>query len=305
MLVGIPGSGKSTYAAKLKKSGYLVFSSDKTREQTGETDNAVLFGVIQKRIIRALKDGKNCVLDATNMNRKKRTAFLEKLSGRGVKCVCDLFVVPADVCKERNRMREDDHGVTDAVIDRMVASFQCPWYADGFDEIEVHSYAGEFDIGYTREDLMHFQQDNPHHTMTVGEHEELVYRNILESQAYTEHFPFLLVAARYHDDGKFFTKTFIDSLGNPSTEAHFYGHENVGSYLFLLRGFCLRQFDSAEEYELTDWGVLYISTLISLHMRPHTSWKQSERAERRDREKLGEELYRDLCILAEADANGK
>ena len=305
MLVGIPGSGKSTYAKELKSKGYLIYSSDEARKETDNTDNTVLFDALHKQILSDLKNGKDYVLYATNLGRKRRISFLDQIGRTNVKRVCDLFVAPPDICKERNRKREDNHGVTDEVIDRMVSFFQCPWYTDGFEEIHVHSYTGPFDMGYTREDLMAFSQDNSHHTLTVGEHEEKVYEYIKEKYIFTEHFPFLLAAAKYHDDGKYFTKQFIDSRGNPSEDAHYYQHDNVSSYLFLLRGFCLRQFDQPEEYTLTTWAILYVATLINLHMRPHHAWDLSSKVREKDEKRYGEEMCLDLLHLAEADLYGK
>ena len=79
------------------------------------------------------------------------------------------------------------------------------------------------------------------------------------------------------------------------------------AFPLLLAGkrFCIRQFDRQEEYPLTEWAILYIAAMISLHMRPHTTWVQSQKVERKDRERLGEEMYRDLRILAEADTESK
>ena len=36
-------------------------------------------------------------------------------------------------------------------------------------------------------------------------------------------------------------------------------------------------------------------------MRPHTVWKQSEKAKERDRKLIGEEIYQGIMILHEAD----
>lgn len=40
MLVGLPGSGKSTYAEELKREGYIIHSSDAIREElTGDIES--------------------------------------------------------------------------------------------------------------------------------------------------------------------------------------------------------------------------------------------------------------------------
>lgn len=85
MLVGLPGSGKSTYAEKLKKEGYMIHSSDAIREElTGDINsqdnNPEVFGVLHKRVKEDLKSGHSCVYNATNMSRKRRKAFLDEIS---------------------------------------------------------------------------------------------------------------------------------------------------------------------------------------------------------------------------------
>ena len=55
MLVGLPASGKSTYAEKLRKDGYHIHSSDKIREElTGDVNsqdkNTDVFVELHKRV---------------------------------------------------------------------------------------------------------------------------------------------------------------------------------------------------------------------------------------------------------------
>lgn len=47
--------------------------------------------------------------------------------------------------------------------------------------------------------------------------------------------------------------------------------------------------------------ILYISSLINWHMRPHTAWKQSEKSRERDKMLIGEEMYNDIMLLHKAD----
>ena len=76
MLVGLPGSGKSTYAGKLKKEGVIIHSSDRVREELGDVNdqskNEEVFRILHKRIKDDLKSGKSVAYDATNLNRKRR-----------------------------------------------------------------------------------------------------------------------------------------------------------------------------------------------------------------------------------------
>ena len=300
MFVGVPASGKSTRAEALRKEGYAIYSSDELRERTGEKNHAIVFATLHSWIFESLRKGENCVLDATNLNRKKRISLLDEVRKIGARTVCELFVVPPAVCKERNAGRSNDHGVTDEVIDLMLRRFECPWLSDGFDEIRANVYDGKVDLGFTDEDLDGFGQDNPHHSLTVGEHERLTAEIVARRVESARKLRLLTEVARRHDDGKFLTKTFVDRKGNPSEVAHFYGHDGVGAYLFLLR-----ELSSENGNGMSVEEALYGAFLVSMHMRPITAWRKSPAAEERDRRRMGEEAYADLRLLHEADVSAK
>ena len=301
MLVGIPASGKSTYAKELEAKGAKIFSSDERRERFGETNPAEIFPALRREVVETLKNGDDAVLDATNMNRKKRIVFLDEARKAGATTRCDLFVVPPSECAKRNAARKNDHGVTDEVIKSFVRRFECPWYSDGFDEIAVHAFQGEHEPEYDRNDLKGFPQDNRHHALPLLEHEKKAYDWLVRTKIFTDDFPFLLEAARYHDDGKFFTKSFLNFAGEETKDAHYYGHECVSSYMFLVRAFCDGQYENPDEYSLSEWGKLYVAFLISMHMRPLTAWKQSKTAMEKDRKRIGEQAFQDLVDLSAAD----
>lgn len=66
MLVGIPASGKSSYARQNYKD-YKIYSSDELREKlfndvNDQVHNNELFRYIHKNIIKDLKNGNNVVL---------------------------------------------------------------------------------------------------------------------------------------------------------------------------------------------------------------------------------------------------
>jgi predicted kinase len=275
VLVGLPASGKSTFAKQLKEDeGYRVYSSDEYREHLGiDTPNNIVFDTITKDLKQGLSDGYNCIFDALNLGRKKRSATIKvlkdsmKRQGKDLKVYCDLFVVPVSTCIERNKARAEKHGVTDEVIIKKQAGFQCPWYTDGFNEIFVHPLNID-EMPYDRDVLDTFNQDNPHHSLSLGGHWKKAYKYIEQNYIFTENFPFLLEAIKYHDDGKILTKQFRDSRGNDTDIAHYYWHENVSSYLFLQWAYCLGIYENEGEYPLTDWGKLYVANLINWHMRP-------------------------------------
>lgn len=301
MLVGIPASGKSTYAHELEKQGYHIYSSDAIRKElTGDSNsqniNNKVFKILHKRIKDDLKNGISCVYDATNTSMKRRIAFLNEIKKYECRKKCVLFVMPVEICKERNQTRE--RKVPDSVFDKMLKQFQCPYYYEGWDEIEIEWYDG--DVKPIEIDL-NMNQDNKHHSLTLGEHMKKTREYVLNRINYPR---MVFFAAGIHDIGKLYTKSFTDSKGNPSEDAHYYGHENYGAYMFLVMqnyGISIGEHESAKTSLGERRNILYISSLINWHMRPHTAWKQSEKARKRDKMLIGEDMYDDIMLLHEAD----
>ena len=294
MLVGLPASGKSTYAESLKAKGYHIHSSDAIREElTGDANtqdkNVDVFNVLHKRVKHELRNGISCVYDATNMSMKRRKAFLDELKGISCTKICILFVIPIEVCKERNSKRE--RKVPDYVFDKMLKGFWVPMYYEGWDEIKVESIDISYPFDY--ESMKGFSQDNPHHHLDLFDH-----NFDAESYAYTHKYNARVrCAAKYHDCGKLYTKTFVDLKGNKTDIAHFYGHEHYGAYLFLVNSLCGCG-DVSNGYVR---NVIYTAGLINWHMRPFVAWDKSEKSRERDQKLIGEEMYNDIMLLHEAD----
>ncbi|MBM3725235.1 MAG: hypothetical protein FJW40_07410 [Acidobacteria bacterium] len=108
LLVGLPGSGKSTYAARR---GAQSLSSDEIRRWlTGdETDQryprrvfSILRGVLRHRLEIGVPE---TYVDATNLTRRERRQYIKlgELYGASVEAV--FLDVPFEVCCERNRAR--------------------------------------------------------------------------------------------------------------------------------------------------------------------------------------------------------
>ena len=102
MLVGIPASGKSTYAKELEKNGYHIHSSDEIRKElTGDENTQVVnekvFQVLHKRIKSDLEQGISCIYDATNMSMKRRISFLKEINKYDCHKTCVLFVTNAPI----------------------------------------------------------------------------------------------------------------------------------------------------------------------------------------------------------------
>lgn len=265
MVVGLPGSGKSTLIAK-DYSDYCTHSSDAIREElTGDANNQdvnkKVFEILHTRVKTDLSAGKNVVYDATNISWKRRKAFLQELSNITCYRKCLLVATPFEECLKRNNAR--DRVVPALVIERMYRNFDIPWYNEGWDNIQL-VYTEDFTSSYG--DWKHFlevysdfDQENKWHTETLGSHCLKAFNYVQDhvSELISENERETVIAAALHDCGKPFVKTFKDSKGSDSEFAHYYGHENVGAYASLFYG--------------KDEGIdnLFVAALIRYHMILH------------------------------------
>ena len=83
ILIGLPGSGKSTYYKEECKSNSnsVYLSSDKICEELYGNESiqgnpVEVFTLMQSRAIEALKSGRDVFYDATNLTRKDRAGIL-------------------------------------------------------------------------------------------------------------------------------------------------------------------------------------------------------------------------------------
>lgn len=292
MLVGIPGCGKSTLTEKLASEGYAIHSSDAIRVEKNMHDpkqSFLIFEIMHKRIKADMEAGKDIVYDATNLSRKNRKNYLDSIKKyTNYKKICYLFVVPVDVCQERNSHREGYAKVPDYVYDRMLRAFEVPMMSEGWDEIVPILYDGEVHLDFGN--LDEFSQNNRHHSLTLGEHMKAAAKYLEDKNA-----PQLLIdLARVHDIGKFYTKKFENYKGEATEEAHYYGHENYGAYIYLIMW--LRDQDRSFE------EALHIAQLINWHMAPFLRWGKSGKTLEKDKAILSEEFIEEINLFHEADA---
>lgn len=307
MLIGVPGSGKSTYAEDVlirSSKGYSkpnIHSSDRLRgelfgSEAKQGDNNLLFTELHKRIKEDLMLGKDVIYDATNIKKKNRIQFLNELKKINCNPICVCVMATYKSCLEHNQNRE--RKVPEEVIHRMITNWQPPHYSEGFDKIifayfpltdeekEYYTISKFFEIANK------FDQENKHHNLTLGEHCTKAATYIQNNNVCKDNFA-LLIAAMLHDNGKLHTKTKTNAKGIEDGDCHYYQHNCRGAYEVL---FYLLNTDS-----ISDEEKIYISNLIYYHMCPYVEWKQSERVLKRDRELLGDRLYNDVLLLHDAD----
>lgn len=310
-LVGIPASGKTTWAKNIKDTidGIHISSDDLRVELYGDVNNqehnSELFQIMNKRTKELLKKGLNVIYDATNINSRKRTAFLKELNRIDCKKICIYFATSINSCDDNDSERDKPVGFD--VIERMYKNLQIPMYHEGWDDIriignkktyfsynlnlnEINNYDDYVMIlnNFIAKQCINFSQDSQWHTLSVSRHMYYTYKYIKDIDESNKN---LIIAAMLHDIGKPYCKQFKEG----SKYANFYGHENVSSQLavrYLLKaGF-------------NDKDIINIATYIQLHMKI-LNIGDNIKAKEKLIKNIGLELYKDLELLRNADISAK
>jgi predicted kinase len=289
ILCGLSASNKSSYAKTLEDT--VIVSSDDIREELSyradQSQNGKVFRIFHSRIDSLLKEGKTVVADATNITMKSRRPLIDIGKRNKARIECHLLLKQIGRCVADDEKR--NYSVGYKVIVKQVRRFEVPFYEEGFDDIKLIGERKDDDNFFFYEWLNNadiYNQHNPHHNLTLGEHCRKVSKFFWY---YAEHDIIEKYGdgAMYHDLGKPYSRTFDDNK-----VAHYYSHANVGAYLYILN-----MLGCANERYIIDNAFV-----INYHMRPFT-WTEDKTREKY-RKVFGDEKYNVLMLLNDCDKKG-
>lgn len=139
-LVGPPACGKSTYAKRTFQNDHtIILSSDGIRkelfgDENIQTENEAVFSTLYERMRKSLKEQKDVVIDATNINKQTRKYVFDALGNTPAEKIAIVIDTPKEICHKLNKGRR--RVVPDYVIDKYFDIFEMPTFEEGFDKIE-------------------------------------------------------------------------------------------------------------------------------------------------------------------------
>lgn len=300
MLVGLPASGKSTYAKEFARlhADAFVFSSDDYRERllydvNDQSQNELVFKTLYAEARKCLEQDCTAIIDATNITRKSRKRCLDNFKDMNIIRECHIIPTFFDLCIDRDAGR--DRTVGTEVIMKFAKCFEVPMYFEGFDLITIPA-GMDFQYQVTNhfavsDQMIYFDQKNKHHSFKLADHCSNVVEALFEAGIEVSKDRALLTAAVWHDVGKLYTQT-IDEEG----QGHYYCHANI-SALWLLgcKEVGLGTFDIDELLEAAFYAGEH------MHIRDII---KSEKAIKKYKELFGEKRYNNLVTLMHCDNFG-
>ncbi len=148
LMVGIQGSGKSTFSKKLSEQlNIIIASTDEVRKQNKGIDEQLVWPLAYKMCADELKKGKDVIFDATSITPKVRARLINNIKELydSFEIGCYYFDVKPEICKERVRTRNNIEGelylpleVIDSYHERLIK----PTLDEGLTFIKVIDYLG-------------------------------------------------------------------------------------------------------------------------------------------------------------------
>lgn len=277
LLVGVAGSGKTTYA-KQNLSSAKYFSPDDYRMsmygRLRQDKNNEVFDAMHRDMTDYLQEnsGVELVYDATNINRTRRAELYQRFSGLA-KMVIHFFAIDYGTIRRQNQERTGEKRVPDRVTRKMYTNLQVPRYKVDYDELVV---IGEFEK-FKPEFAQDIPHDSPYHAESMFEHFDMA-KELSEREPDAER---MYELAEFHDLGKFMARVpnkkntrhanYFRSVNNGQF-FHYTGHPNISAFYYLAyinELVDLNDHDNPETKEkLENLEVIY------QHMQAHDGFSQ-------------------------------
>jgi predicted kinase len=143
VLVGLPGSGKSTYARGELQGVARVSLDDLRMMMSGVAYDAryeplvaeAAAATLEALLRRACEWGCDLVFDATNVTREHRQRAVQAARRHGVEPCCVFLDLPLEVALTRNQQRE--HVVPEEIVRRFHERLEPPTADEGFAEVRI------------------------------------------------------------------------------------------------------------------------------------------------------------------------
>jgi bifunctional polynucleotide phosphatase/kinase len=126
IMVGYPGSGKSTIAKSICANEQFVLIQGDVHKTSPKMLKAALPYV---------KEGKSPVFDATNSSSKKRSEYIEFAKKHNMKVVCVHMTTSLEVSYKRNKERDPENQVPKIAYSVYTKHFENPSVEEGFELI--------------------------------------------------------------------------------------------------------------------------------------------------------------------------
>lgn len=147
-LIGPPMSGKSTWIKQNFNPGDVVmisrdqilldvYGSDNYDEAFKNVDQKEVDRVLISTIQKSSKEGKNVIIDMTNMTRKRRIHNLDFFGDEYYKLAVIFPILDETEYERRNlkRKEEENKWIPPHVLKNMISSYQTVTKEEGFDKI--------------------------------------------------------------------------------------------------------------------------------------------------------------------------
>ena len=143
LMVGIQGSGKSTYSKKLRDEfGYKIISSDEVRKMYPDWEEVKIFPEVYRLCAMELKEGNDVIFDATNITPKVRARNINLI--REIYSDFEVYAyfinTNKELCKERVLKRNNMEGelfLPIEVIDSYYNNLVPPSLEEGINKVIV------------------------------------------------------------------------------------------------------------------------------------------------------------------------